>query len=70
VVALRYFLAQVSEKSKDETPNAPGIITARLATLHAVLAGFLAGNYSWVIDVPEEREIVENYKRNLGMQLP
>jgi hypothetical protein len=65
MVVLRDFLAQVSEKSSDESPNAPGIIVARLATLHAVLAGFLAGNYSWVINVPEEQEIVEDYKGNL-----
>jgi len=65
MVVLRDLLAQVSEKSSDESPNAPGIIVARLATLFAVLAGFLAGNYSWVIDVPEEEEIVEHYKKNL-----
>jgi hypothetical protein len=65
MVVLRDFLSQVDEKSSDESANAAGIIVARLATLHVVLAGFLARNYSWVIDVPEEWEIVEAYKRNL-----
>lgn len=65
LVNLRDFVTQLSEEPKGERSDAPGFIAARLAASHVALASFLANDYRWVIDVPEERELVAALKENL-----